>query len=72
MQFWDMIILLEAKIVIEVGNCNLKELTLIFLPALRVLFESFVKQALMHNYNESLSTGKLYELLQTDKIVKKS
>jgi len=63
---------MEAKLDIEVDNCNLKELTISFLIALRLLFESFVKQALMHYYYGSLSSGTLSKQLQTKKIVQKS
>jgi len=72
MQFWIMQINLEAKINIKVDNCNLKILTMAFLTALRSLFESFISQALMLFYQESLLSGELCKQLQTNKIVQKS
>ncbi|MEA3445957.1 MAG: hypothetical protein U9R19_14655 [Bacteroidota bacterium] len=67
-----MIINIETKINIEVDNCNLKTLTLAFLIALKPLFKSFVTQALLHFYYESLASGKLCRQLQTNKIIQKS
>ncbi len=63
---------IEAKINIEIDDCNLKKLTMVFLMALRQLFEDFVTQALIHFYQKSLSSGELNNQLKTKKIVQKS
>ncbi len=63
---------LEAKLTIKVENCNLKSLTILFLQSVCLLFEDFVKQALLSKYRELLQSGALQRELKCDKIIQKS
>lgn len=63
---------LQTKISIKIENCNLRNLTILFLGAVCSLFEDFVKQALLMRYKHMLESGELQEALKCDKIIQKS
>ena len=61
-----MIIELNVKLELEVRNCNLKNLTIIFLFALTDLFQQFVTQVLLYYFEEYYDNGKLKDFLNID------
>ncbi len=67
-----MIVELNAKIKIELENCNLKYLTIKFLIACRSLFQQFVSEALLYYFEKNHKSEKLKYILGIDNYRKKT
>ncbi len=57
---------------INIENCNLQSITRIFLLSLGSIFEQFVRDILLHYYNEYYDNGKLAKLLKVRSVGRKS